>query len=123
MREPRGRGRCPAVPRPEGSSTRSRSRRNTQREIRESEREEEEDGNGGTEKQRRRDLSSATTVQQPFVVGRGEKFAFFVIFFLLGASLPSRLSLRRSTDFFTVLSVFQERSPRTHATAIEYFAK
>lgn len=78
------------------------------RAVRASRKEEEKDGGGGTgEKQRRRDLSFAATVQQPFVAGRGEKFAFFVIFFL-----PARLPLtpvspiRRSTDLFAFLLHF-----------------
>lgn len=54
------------------------------------------------EKQRRRDLSSAANVQQPFVVGRGEKFAFFVtfFFFLPTHTLPRPHLRRHSTDFF-----------------------
>lgn len=62
------------------------------------------------EEQRRRDLSSAAIVQQPFVAGRGEKFAFFVIFFL-SASPPLTPISPSFRGFIRVLSAFRQRHP------------
>jgi len=52
------------------------------------------------EKQRRRDLSFAASVQQPFVAGRGEKFAFFRHLFFSPSPKRARSSISSSPATF-----------------------
>jgi len=95
---------CPAVSMPEGSSTPIPVAEEHPEEISAAnERAEEEEhtvGRRGMEKQRRRDLSFAASVQQPFVAGRGEKFAFFRHLFFSPSPEPARSSIPFSRTTF-----------------------
>lgn len=77
---------------------------------------------GRRETETERFIFRGDTVQQPFVAGRGEKFAFFVIFFL-----PALTPLPPLSPFpgFVVLRIFflyisRQRQHTVVATLLEY---